>query len=418
LSFAHFPKFSKAEKEIIMAGKLRILKLDNYSDVKREFDQIGVDPAGIHLMVPKAFQLNIRVSGLSSPAALILKQEMLSLGGDCANHRLILKNEVNSADAILMGNLKEFQRLIPKLKNQPFGLKKLSQDLNDLIKLKESPGTFQLELKCKTLDLSSRTHIMGIINVTPDSFSDGGDFLNAEAAIEQTVKMAEQGADIIDIGAESTRPGADPVAVDEELSRLLPVIEGIKRETLTPISVDTYKSNVAEAVINSGADIINDISGLRFDAEMKNIVAKYNTPVVIMHIQGEPKNMQINPHYDDIMGEIFYYLAESIKIAKQAGLKNSIIIDPGIGFGKRLNDNFEILRRLSEFQGLDCPILVGPSRKSFIGNVLDLPPDQRIEGTAAAVAIGIQNGAHIVRVHDVKEMKRVCLIADRLVGKE
>ena len=401
-----------------MIGNLRILKLDNYSDVKKEFDHIGVDPAGMSFMVAKAFQLNIRVSGLSAPAALILKQEMLSLGGDCANHRLVLKNEVDSVDAILMGNVKEFQRLIPKLKNQPFGLKKLSEELNRLIKLKEQPSAFQLKLKNKTLDLSARTHIMGILNVTPDSFSDGGHFLKTDAAVEQGIRMVEQGADIIDIGAESTRPGADPVSENEELNRLIPVIEGIKREGDIPISVDTYKSKVAEEAIKSGADIINDISGLRFDKEMKVIAAKYDAPVVIMHIKGEPKNMQVNPHYYDMMDEIYNYLAKSIKIAWEAGLKNSIIVDPGIGFGKRLNDNFEILRRLSEFHCLGCPILIGPSRKSFIGDVLDLPSDQRVEGTAATVAIGVQNGAHIVRVHDVKEMKRVCIIADRLVVRE
>ena len=401
-----------------MIGKLRILKLDNYSDVRKEFELIGVDPVGIDLMIPKAFQLNIRVRELSVPAALILKQEMLSLGGDCANHRMVLKNEVDSADAILMGNIKEFKKLIPKLEKQQFSLKKLSEEFSRLIRLKEQPTPFKLKLKNKTLYLSSRTHIMGILNVTPDSFSDGGKFLNAELAVEQGIKMVDQGVDIIDIGAESTRPGANPVSEEEELSRLIPVIEELKIATDIPISVDTYKSNVAEEAIKKGADVINDISGLRFDAEMKNVLAKYNTPVVIMHIKGEPKNMQVNPHYDDLMNEIYNYMAESIELAKQAGLKNSIIIDPGIGFGKRPGDNYEILRRLSEFQGLGCPVLIGPSRKSFIGNVLDLPPDQRIEGTAAAVAIGIQNGAHIVRVHDVKEMKRVCLIADRLVGKE
>ena len=258
-----------------MTGKLRILKLDSYSDVKKEFELIGVDPAGIDLMIPKAFQLNIRVRELSVPAALILKQEMLRLGGDCANHRLVLKNEVESADAILMGNIKEFQKLIPKLEKQQFGLRKLSEELSRLIRLKEQPTAFKLKLKNKTLYLSDRTHIMGILNVTPDSFSDGGKFLNTELAVEQGIKMVEQGADIIDIGAESTRPGANLVSEEEELSRLIPVIEELKIATDIPISVDTYKSNVAEAAIKRGADIINDISGLRFDAEMKDVAAKY-----------------------------------------------------------------------------------------------------------------------------------------------
>jgi dihydropteroate synthase len=277
---------------------------------------------------------------------------------------------------------------------------------------------FRLQCGNKKLDLSSRTHIMGILNVTPDSFSDGGEFYQPEQAIERGIQMAEEGADIIDIGAESTRPGAEPISTEEELQRLVPVLEGLLKKVDVPISIDTYKSSIAEMALKAGAHIINDISGLRFDPQMKDIVAKYRVPVVIMHIKGEPRNMQQNPYYDDLIGEIYGYFDESIRIAEGAGIKReNIIVDPGIGFGKRLMNNYEILRRLYEFQGLGCPILIGPSRKSFIGKVLDLPPDQRLEGTIAAVAIGIQNGAHIVRVHDVKEISRACRIIDLLVGK-
>jgi len=277
---------------------------------------------------------------------------------------------------------------------------------------------FRLQCGNKKLDLSSRTHIMGILNVTPDSFSDGGEFYQPEQAIERGIQMAEEGADIIDIGAESTRPGAEPISTEEELQRLVPVLEGLLKKVAVPISIDTYKSSVAETALKAGAHIMNDISGLRFDLQMKDVVAKYRVPVVIMHIKGEPRNMQQNPYYDDLIGEIYGYFDESIRIAEGAGIKReNIIIDPGIGFGKRLMDNYEILRRLYEFQGLGCPILIGPSRKSFIGKVLDLPPDQRLEGTIAAVAIGIQNGAHIVRVHDVKEISRACRIIDLLVGR-
>jgi len=407
----------KAEDKT-MIKKLRVLKFDTEADVKKELTRIGVDPAGIELMAGKAFQLNISVSGLSAPAALILKQEMLSLGGDCANHRLVIKNAVDNVEAILMGSLKIFKLLLPKLTAQPFELNRLADKLKRLIESTEFPYAFEIKLKNKMLRLSSHTHIMGILNVTPDSFSDGGQFLAVADAVKHGIQMVEEGADIIDIGAESTRPGAEPISSDHELSRLLPVIEKLKQETNVPISVDTYKAKVAEAAIQSGADIINDISGLRFDEEMKKIAATYGTPVVIMHIKGEPKNMQLNPQYDDVIGEIFSFLEESKQMAIEAGINgDQIIVDPGIGFGKRLGDNYEILRRLSEFEGLGCPILIGPSRKSFIGNVLNLPPQQRLEGTAAAVAIGIQNGAHLVRVHDVKEMKRVCDIADRLVGK-
>jgi len=277
-----------------------------------------------------------------------------------------------------------------------------------------------LRLQCgnKTFDLSRRSHIMGILNITPDSFSDGGEFYDTERAIERGIQMVEEGADIIDIGAESTRPGAEPLPADVELKRFIPVLKGLLQRVDVPISIDTYKSVVAEAALKAGAHLINDISGLRFDPRMKEVVAKYQVPVVMMHIKGEPRNMQQNPHYDDVIGEIYNYFAEGIRSAEAAGIdKHKIIIDPGIGFGKRLQDNYEIIRRLSEFQDLGCPILIGPSRKSFIGSVLALPPDQRLEGTLAAVAIAIQNGAHLVRVHDVKQVWRACRIADVLVGK-
>lgn len=270
----------------------------------------------------------------------------------------------------------------------------------------------------RILDLSSRTHIMGILNVTPDSFADGGKYFDPARAIERGIQMAEEGADIIDIGAESTRPGAEPVAVEEELRRIIPVVEGLLSEVDIPISIDTYKSFVAETALNAGAQLINDISGLRFDPQMKEVVARFQVPIVIMHIKGKPRNMQQDPYYENLIGEIYEYLAESMRIAREAGIRQeNIIIDPGIGFGKRLMDNYEILKRLKEFQGLACPILIGPSRKSFIGKVLSLPPEQRLAGTIAAVAIGIQNGAHIVRVHDVQEVSRACRIVDLLVGK-
>lgn len=399
-------------------GQVRRLILNTIDDVEKEFARLGVDPAGIRMMAPKALGLTIKIENVSSPAALILKQEMLSLGGDCANHRSVIKNDVSATKSILIGNVKIFQRLIPKLKVQPFGLPAVAEQLKKIVNSEENPSKFRIELKESILELSHRTHIMGILNVTPDSFSDGGNFFDPEKAIARGIQMMEQGADIIDIGAESTRPGAEVLPEAAELDRLLPVLEGLVNEVDVPLSVDTYKSGVAEAALKSGAHLINDISGLRFDAKMKTVAAKYNVPVVLMHIKGEPKNMQQNPTYVDLMGEIFQYLAESILLAEEAGIdRDKIIIDPGIGFGKRLHDNYEILRRLSEFKDLGCPILVGPSRKSFIGNVLNLPPEERLEGTAAAVAMAIQNGAHIVRVHDVKEIARVCRIADLVAGK-
>jgi len=257
---------------------------------------------------------------------------------------------------------------------------------------------------------------MGILNVTPDSFSDGGKYFNKERAVEQALRMQDEGADIIDIGGESTRPGAEKISVKEEISRVVPVIEALANKVEIPLSIDTYKSAVAGAAISSGASIVNDISGLRFDPQMPYVAARHNVPVVIMHIKGAPKNMHKDPSYKSLIPEVIDYLREGIEIARNAGVaEEKIIIDPGIGFGKTLEHNLEIIKKLDVFSGLEKPVLIGPSRKSFIGKILgDLPVTERLEGTSAAIAISIFNGANIIRVHDVKEMVRVAGISDRI----
>lgn len=275
----------------------------------------------------------------------------------------------------------------------------------------------KLKWKRFSFDFSQRSYIMGILNVTPDSFSDGGVYFDKERAIEYALRMQEEGADIIDIGGESTRPRAKAVTLKEEIKRVVPVIEALIKKVSIPISIDTYKSAVADAAISAGASIINDISGLRFDRRMPKVAARHKTPVVIMHIKGTPKNMQKNPSYKALIPEILDYLTESIAIARDAGIPDEmIIIDPGIGFGKTLEHNLEIINRLHEFRGFEKPILIGPSRKAFIGMTLGgLPVEERLEGTASAVAIGIFNGANIIRVHDVKAMSRVAKIADAVM---
>jgi len=276
--------------------------------------------------------------------------------------------------------------------------------------------TLKLAWKNFSFDFSQRTYIMGILNVTPDSFSDGGKYFGKERAVEQALRMRDEGADIIDIGGESTRPGAEKISVKEEISRVVPVIEALANKVKIPISIDTYKSAVAGAAILSGASIINDISGLRFDPEMPHVAARNDVPLVIMHIKGTPKNMQKNPSYKAFIPELMDYLREGIEIARNAGVADDkIIIDPGIGFGKTAEHNLEVIKRLNEFAGFEKPVLLGPSRKSFIGKILgNLPVTERIEGTAAAVAIGIFNGANIIRVHDIKAMVRVARIADAI----
>lgn len=261
-----------------------------------------------------------------------------------------------------------------------------------------------------------RTLIMGVLNVTPDSFSDGGEFLSPLPAIEHAYKMIEEGADIIDIGGESSRPGSDPVSIDEEINRILPIIEELIDNISVPLSIDTYKSKVAKKALKLGVEIVNDISGLRSDPEMGKIISEYKAYVIIMHMKGTPKNMQDDPKYDNLLGEIIEFFNRQTQFAVNSGIqKTRIILDPGIGFGKRIADNFVLLNSLKMLADLGYPLLVGPSRKSFIGLTLKLPPNQRVEGTSAAVTASILNGAKIVRVHDVKEMKRVVTIADLIL---
>jgi dihydropteroate synthase len=257
---------------------------------------------------------------------------------------------------------------------------------------------------------------MGILNVTPDSFSDGGLYFSNESAVKQALRLQDEGADIIDIGGESTRPGAEKISVEEEIERVIPVIKAITGKVRVPVSIDTYKSAVADAAISAGASIINDISGLRFDPQMPKVAAKNEVPVVIMHIKGTPGDMQVDPTYKALIPEIMDYLMQGISIAREAGVPDDkIIIDPGIGFGKTVEHNLEIIKRLEEFTGFEKPVLLGHSRKSFIGKLLgDLPVTERIEGTTAAAAIGIFNGANMIRVHDVAETVRAARIADRI----
>ncbi|WZL72896.1 dihydropteroate synthase [Clostridiaceae bacterium 35-E11] len=267
-------------------------------------------------------------------------------------------------------------------------------------------------VSCKeyTLDLGSKTYIMGILNITPDSFSDGGQFIDVEKAVARAKEMVVQGAHIIDIGGESTRPGSIEVSADEEIQRVLPVVERLIKEINVPISVDTSKAIVAEKVLQAGAHMINDVWGLQKDPDMAQVIAKYNVPIVAMH-------NQIGTEYKtDIVEEIINFLKKSIEIALDAGIKKeNIILDPGIGFGKTSEQNIHVMSRLDEFNNIGYPILLGTSRKSMIGKILDLPPAQRVEGTISTSVIGIMHGVDIVRVHDVQENLRAILVADAIV---
>lgn len=276
-----------------------------------------------------------------------------------------------------------------------------------------------LEIRGKAFAWGKQTYLMGILNVTPDSFSDGGDFNNEETALSQAKLMIEKGADIIDIGGQSTRPGATQISLETELNRVIPIIEKIRAESQIPISIDTTRAEVAKAAIASGADMINDISGGTYDCDMLSVTAELNVPIILMHIRGTPKTMQTLTNYQDLIGEIYGFFERQIKKCRDLKIPRShLIIDPGIGFAKTAEQNLEILRHLSQFKKLNVPLLMGVSRKSFIGKILQQDnPKERLWGTAAACCAAIAHQADILRVHDIPEMFDVVRVADAIWRK-
>jgi dihydropteroate synthase len=396
----------------------RLLDVDSLDEAYARLDEIRPSEQGRAIMAPKMVSRVIRVDNVDTKAANILKQNMLSIGGEVSLPREVFDYGGVKVSAIISGNLKHYKLLIAKLKRQPFGLKALAIELEELLRSSLAESGRTLRLGGKEYDLGERTLVMGVVNVTPDSFSDGGRFKDAHEAIEHALRLEEEGADILDIGGESTRPGSDFITLDEELRRVMPVIEEVLKRVSVPVSIDTTKAEVARQALNAGCAMVNEISAMRLDPEMLPLVVGKRVPFCLMHMQGMPKDMQVEPRYDDLMGEITAFLRERAEAAEEAGAEPSdIMVDPGIGFGKNMQHNLEIIRRLNELRSLGYALVFGASRKSFMGRILDLPEGERLEGTAASVALGIAGGAHIVRVHDVREMVRVSRVADAIVGK-
>ena len=390
-----------------MSGfQARMLHIASPLDAEQELRCINVDPGGIGMMATKMMTRCVKLRNLQCRQANILKQEMLALGGDAAVARGTVACSIESTDVILIGTDKQLHRLCSKLAPQPFGLPALAAELLQILSHAVSPPR---TWKTSKRDLSlERPLIMGILNVTPDSFSDKIRFVDPQHAIEHALELAEEGADIIDIGGESTRPGAPEITADDEIKRVLPVIAGLAGKIRCALSIDTWKSSVAQAAITAGVEIINDISGLTFDNQMAAVAAHTRAGVVVMHTRGMPQTMQTNTVYADLIDEIMQSLRHSIVLADKAGIcRQNIAVDPGIGFGKESSHNLEILRRLHEFTTFGLPVLAGSSRKAFIGRVLNREVDQRLFGTAATVALAVANGAAILRVHDVRAMRDV-----------
>ncbi|MCR4423889.1 MAG: dihydropteroate synthase [candidate division WOR-3 bacterium] len=393
---------------------IRLLDISYSVDLYQELARVGVDPAAWEIFRAKSAVRALKISGLSVAGANILKQTALVAGGDCAVHRNTISGKVRQTDAILFATERQIAEICQRLSHQPECARRLVPFLEELRANSFCPNPI-LKVGSCALDLARRVQVMGILNVTPDSFYDGGRYLAPEQAVEQGIRLSEEGADIIDIGAESTRPGSNPVPANEQLRRLLPVLKQLTRQIKVPISVDTTSARVAKAALDAGAGMVNDISGLNFDPQMAKVVARAGVPVIVMHIKGKPRTMQKNPVYQDLMAEIVNGLARSIKRGEDAGIaSDKFLVDPGIGFGKTVAHNLEILRRLRELQTLGKPIVVGPSRKSFIGAVLNLPVEERLEGTIAAGVVAALNGARIVRVHDVRALRRALALVDAI----
>lgn len=394
----------------------RILTIRKADDCIAELKRIGVTSQGIASMYEKSYCVAMKLKNIKLGAANIIKQDMLSLGGDAAVCRGVVNGTVERTDVIVMGNLKVIQKLVQKLSFQDiFEIPEIRKRIEKLLEVhtKKLPYSVQAGEYTLTFD---RTYIMGILNATPDSFYDGGRYISLDAALHQIEKMVNEGADIIDIGGESTRPFAEKIDVEQEIDRIIPIIKKAKQRFDVPLSIDTYKADVARAALDEGVDIVNDISGLHFDPNMAKTIAEYNdVGVVVMHIKGTPKDMQVDPTYDDVVEEILFYLNDSISISQKSGIPhNQIMIDPGIGFGKRVEDNVAILHTLSEFKCLDTPILIGCSNKSFIGWLLKTEKDDRLEGTLGANAFAIMQGANILRVHEVGSHKKLAQIVDTI----
>ncbi|MGC8804862.1 MAG: dihydropteroate synthase [Candidatus Ratteibacteria bacterium] len=377
-----------------------------------ELKNIDVHPEGIRLMEPKTRHYCVKISGVNVKQANVIKQEALAVGADAAIPYSVLNLEDKIVDIVIMATLKQYRKLAEKLENQFFNLNKVGYRILQAIENYQNPCA-KFSVKGRNIEIKDFM-IMGILNVTPDSFSDGGKYYGDIAiAVERALEMERDGASIIDIGGESSRPGAESLSEQEEMKRVIPVIRKLRPKTEVLISCDTSRYSVAKAALEEGADIINDIYALRRDEKLVEIVAKTGCGFVLMHMKGTPKDMQKNPFYHDVVGEIGEFFTERINFAVENGVKSqSIIIDPGIGFGKRVVDNLEIIKRLREFTCFGLPLLLGTSRKSFIGKVADEQSvENRLPGTIASCVAGYSGGAKIFRVHDVKEVCQALKVA-------
>jgi len=396
----------------MQGNNIRIREITSIDEAREEIREISGNYQDIKENFEKLLFRTIKASDLDARAANLLKQTALEVGIDAIISRDVSLFSATKSDVLILGTLNDFEKLYYKLKTKPFELSNFAEGMKEIL-LKYDNELSKIKIGNNNFDFNTKTYVMGILNLTPDSFSDGGKYIDVDEAVKKAKEIERDGADIIDIGAESSRPGADKVSIEEELERLNRVVDKIKEAVNIPISIDTYKAEVAEAMLKKGIRIINDITGLKGDSKMADVISDYNAVAIIMHMQGVPQTMQNSPVYDEIIGDIINDFKSSIRIAQIAGIKDkNLILDPGIGFGKKLNHNLKILNKLSEFKTLGLPILIGASKKSFLGKITNAGVEDRKEESLAAAIVAVQNGANIIRVHDVKETVKAIKIVD------
>ncbi len=380
----------------------RVLSARSLAEIAREIEATASDPEGVGIMTRKGRIYPVRLDAVPLKAAPILKQEMLSVGGDAAHARGIADHSVPDSPVVLLGTWGQYRRLLPKLQRQPFRLRDVADEVDRALRAYVVHGSREVRGAHRTFVVGDHPRVMGVVNVTPDSFSDGGRFLDPAAAITHAERLVAEGADAIDIGGESTRPGATPVPPEEEWRRVAPVLDGLRGRLSVPISIDTRHAEVAERAVAAGADIVNDVEGLRSEA-MRRAVARTGAAAIAMHMRGDPTTMQSDLAYDDVRDAVFRALAAATDAAVADGIApDRLLVDPGLGFGKSPEQSLELLAHADELRSLGYPVVLGASRKSFLGWVGGGGgPETRLEAGLAAAVLAAERGVAYVRVHDV-----------------
>jgi dihydropteroate synthase len=379
-----------------------VLEWERLDEIAREIERTESDPEGVGIMTRKGRIFPVRLDGVSLKASPLLKQELLSVGGDAAHARGIADHSVATSPVVLLATWGQYRRLLPKLKRQPFRLSELADELDRALRAYVARAPRTVPGAHRRFVVGDRPRVMGVVNVTPDSFSDGGRFAESAGAVAHALRLAEEGASVIDIGGESTRPGATPVSSEAEWTRVGPVLAALVGRLAVPISIDTRHPEVAAKAVDAGADLVNDVEGLRSE-EMRRVVARTGAAAVVMHMRGTPATMQQDLEYRDVRGEVFRALADATDAAVRDGVPpERLLIDPGLGFGKSAEQSLELLTHSGELRSLGYPVVVGASRKSFLGAMLPptAPPD-RLEAGLAAAVIAAERGVALVRAHDV-----------------